>query len=54
MADLNHKKVRKRRPKALMMERCLARVVNAVYGLTPEDVELLWGTAPPQMPVWQK
>jgi len=24
---------------------------NAAYGLTPEEVALLWRTAPPRMPV---
>ncbi|MBP1467705.1 Eco57I restriction-modification methylase domain-containing protein [Candidatus Chloroploca sp. M-50] len=36
---------------ALTLERRLAELVNAAYGLTPEDVELLWATAPPRMPV---
>ncbi|MBP1467706.1 hypothetical protein EYB53_018470 [Candidatus Chloroploca sp. M-50] len=36
---------------ALTRERRLAELVNAAYGLTPEDVELLWATAPPRMPV---
>ena len=28
------------------LERRLADLVNAAYGLTPEEVELLWRTAP--------
>ena len=32
-------------------ERRLAELVNAAYGLTPADVDLLWRTAPPRMPV---
>jgi hypothetical protein len=31
-------------------ERRIPDVVNAVYGLTPEDVARLWRTAPPRMP----
>ena len=37
-------------PTVRMFERRLAALVNAAYGLTPEDVELLWRTAPPRMP----
>ena len=33
------------------LERRLSDLVNAAYGLTPEEVELLWRTAPPRMPV---
>ncbi len=40
-----------RRAQALAMERRLATVVNNAYGLTPEEVELMWATAPPRMPV---
>jgi hypothetical protein len=36
---------------ALGLERRLADLVNAAYGLTPADVDLLWRTAPPRMPV---
>jgi hypothetical protein len=36
---------------ALRLERRLAELVNAAYGLTPEDVALLWETAPSRMPV---
>ena len=32
------------------LERRLADLVNAAYGLTPEEVALLWSTAPPRMP----
>jgi hypothetical protein len=35
------------------LERRLADLVNTVYGLTPEEVDLLWWTAPPRMPVGQ-
>jgi SAM-dependent methyltransferase len=43
--------VQERRARALAMERRLANLVNQAYGLTPEEVELLWATAPPRMPV---
>ncbi len=33
------------------IERRLADLVNAAYELTPEEIELLWATAPPRMPV---
>jgi hypothetical protein len=32
-------------------ERTLSDVVNAAYGLTPEEVALMWRTAPPRMPL---
>jgi hypothetical protein len=32
-------------------EHALSRLVNAAYGLTPEDVALMWKTAPPRMPI---
>ncbi len=35
---------------ALAMEHRLSNLVNAAYGLTPEDVALMWATAPPRMP----
>jgi hypothetical protein len=43
--------MQERRRKALVMERRLADLVNRAYGLTPEEVRLLWATAPPRMPV---
>lgn len=36
---------------SLTLERELAGLVNAAYGLTPAEVELLWATAPPRMPI---
>jgi type I restriction-modification system DNA methylase subunit len=39
------------RRRARVMEKRLAELVNRAYGLTPEEVELLWSTAPPRMPV---
>jgi hypothetical protein len=35
----------------LRLERDLSDRVNAAYGLTPEDVRLMWETAPPRMPL---
>ncbi len=37
--------------KALGLEQAISRLVNQAYGLTPEDVKLMWQTAPPRMPV---
>lgn len=39
------------RRRALAMEKRLSDLVNRAYGLTPEEIELLWSTAPPRMPV---
>ncbi len=35
----------------LRLERRLSDMVNAAYGLTPEEVQLMWQTAPPRMPL---
>lgn len=35
---------------AAQLDRRLSHAVNAAYGLTPEDVHLMWRTAPPRMP----
>ena len=43
--------IHERRARALVMERRLSDLVNRAYGLTPEEIELLWATAPPRMPV---
>lgn len=32
-------------------ERTLSDIVNRAYGLTPEDIALMWRTAPPRMPL---
>lgn len=34
----------------LQLERTLSDLINTAYGLTPEEVKLLWATAPPRMP----
>jgi hypothetical protein len=36
---------------ALSLERKISDLVNEAYGLTPEEVELMWATAPPRMPI---
>lgn len=43
--------VQERQVEALRLEWRLADLVNQAYGLTPEEVDLLWRTAPPRMPV---
>jgi hypothetical protein len=35
---------------ARQLEQRVAELVNAAYGLTPAEVELMWQTAPPRMP----
>ena len=34
-----------------MLERQLSDLVNEAYGLTPDEVNLLWDTAAPRMPI---
>ncbi len=36
---------------AMALENQLSDLVNAAYGLTPEEVKLMWDTAPPRMPI---
>lgn len=36
---------------ALQLERTLSDLVNQAYGLTPEEIALMWQTAPPRMPI---
>ncbi len=40
-----------RAAEAQQHERRLADLVNQAYGLTPEEIDLMWKTAPPRMPV---
>ena len=49
--DENAAPIQDHRRRALTMERRLADLVNRAYGLTPDEIELLWSTAPPRMPV---
>ena len=34
----------------LKLERTLSDLINQAYGLTPEEIALIWETAPPRMP----
>jgi hypothetical protein len=36
---------------ALQRERAISDLVNAAYGLTAEELALMWRTAPPRMPL---
>jgi hypothetical protein len=36
---------------ALTLERALSDLVNQAYALTPAEIELMWQTAPPRMPI---
>ncbi len=36
---------------ALGLERQVSDLVNEAYGLTPEEIDLMWRTAPPRMPI---
>ena len=38
---------------AAALERKFSDLVNAAYGLTPEEIALMWATAPPRMPLPQ-
>jgi hypothetical protein len=42
--------VREARAEAAELENRLSDLVNETYGLTSEEVDLLWSTAPPRMP----
>ena len=35
----------------LILERTLSDLVNQAYALTPAEIELMWQTAPPRMPI---
>ena len=36
---------------ALTLENEVSNLVNEAYALTPEEVALMWQTAPPRMPI---
>ena len=36
---------------ARALEVKISDLVNAAYGLTPDEVRLMWDTAPPRMPI---
>ena len=42
--------IQNRRAEADKLEARLADLVNQAYGLTPEEIDLMWRTAPPRMP----
>jgi hypothetical protein len=35
----------------LNVERTLSDLVNQAYALTPAEIDLMWQTAPPRMPI---
>ncbi|HEY9811141.1 MAG TPA: hypothetical protein V6D13_17590 [Halomicronema sp.] len=39
-----------RKAEALKLEKQLSDLVNKAYELTPEEIDLMWKTAPPRMP----
>jgi len=43
--------IQTRRAEALKLECRLSDLVNQAYGLTPEEIDLMWKTAPPRMPI---
>jgi hypothetical protein len=43
--------IQRYRAEAIVLERKLSDLINAAYGLTPEEIELLWTNAPPRMPL---
>jgi hypothetical protein len=42
--------MKRRRDAMRVDERALAKIVHQAYGLTPDDEQLLWESAPPRMP----
>jgi plasmid maintenance system antidote protein VapI len=36
---------------ALTLEQRVSDLVNEAYGLTPVEIDLMWKTAPPRMPI---
>ncbi|AFY59272.1 Eco57I restriction-modification methylase domain-containing protein [Synechococcus sp. PCC 6312] len=43
--------IQARNAEALTLEIQLSDLVNQAYGLTPEEIDLMWKTAPPRMPI---
>ena len=35
----------------LNLERTLSAIISQAHGLTPAEIELVWQTAPPRMPI---
>ena len=44
---------RARAAETLNLERRLSDLVNQAYSLTPAEIDLMWQTAPPRMPIPQ-
>jgi len=42
---------RKLAAEATRLEHEIGDLVNAAYGLTPDEIALIWETAPPRMPI---
>lgn len=42
---------RNRRVQLQAAEKRIAALVNQAYGLSAEEIELMWKTAPPRMPI---
>lgn len=42
--------IQTRRAEGLTLEHRVSDLVNQAYGLTPEEIDLMWKTAPPRMP----
>jgi hypothetical protein len=42
--------IQSRRAEGLTLEHRISDLVNQAYGLTPEEIDLMWKTAPPRMP----
>lgn len=42
--------IQQRRRDGLVLEHRTSDLVNQAYGLTPEEIDLMWKTAPPRMP----
>ena len=43
--------MRMRLAEANRLEHRLSDLINQAYQLTPEEIELMWRTAPPRMPI---
>jgi len=43
--------IQTRNAEATRLEHQLSDLVNQAYGLTPEEIDLMWKTAPPRMPI---
>ena len=44
--------IQTRKQEALTLEKRLSDLVNQAYQLTPEEIDLMWKTAPPRMPFY--